>query len=368
MNKIVIASILKPVTDTRMFEKMAKSIVSENDYEVHIIAHQINEKLALVKNVYFYPIFNFSRLSIFRLFTAFKFLKMLINIKPQTIIICTHELLIPSVIYKFFFKVKLIYDVQENYYYNIIYSKSFHVILKYPIAIWVRSKEVLLKYFINHFILAEKCYSTECKSFVVDSKSSIIENKYIGECRTKSSIKINKGFKMIYSGTIAEIYGVLDAIELAIKLNEIDEEITLTIIGYASDIHFFNRILKITENKPFIQIIGGSTLIPHEEIIEALKTADVAILSYQYNESTINKIPTKIYECLALSLPMILPSYSKGWNLLTKKYNASIAIDYTKINGQLVYDMLLNSVFYSQGISTSDITWPHDEFLSTILN
>ncbi len=56
--KLVIASVLKPVTDTRMYEKIGRSIGQTKKYEVNIIGFY-RKNLPVELNIKFNPIFNF---------------------------------------------------------------------------------------------------------------------------------------------------------------------------------------------------------------------------------------------------------------------------------------------------------------------
>ena len=75
---------------------------------------------------------------------------------------------------------------------------------------------------------------------------------------------------------------------------------------------------------------GGAALQVERTIDDVERIADEWFEEYGIDQTQFTievatqDVPTKIYECLALSLPMILPSYSNDWNLLTKKYKASV--------------------------------------------
>src|SRR5436189_206672 len=96
---IVIASVLKPVNDTRMFEKMGRSLAKTNQWSVHIIgfgdAHSSDEP-----NITFQPLGSFGRISLRRIFAPIKALMIFHKVKPSSIIITTHELLLSALLYK----------------------------------------------------------------------------------------------------------------------------------------------------------------------------------------------------------------------------------------------------------------------------
>ena len=55
-------SVLKPVTDSRAFEKVATSLAQTNKYEINIIGFW-TKKIPDHSNIRFHPIFHFHRLS-----------------------------------------------------------------------------------------------------------------------------------------------------------------------------------------------------------------------------------------------------------------------------------------------------------------
>ena len=117
--KIVLASILKPVDDTRMYEKVGISLSQTKKYAINIIGFWTKKKLKTNEAFTIFPAFSFERLAFRRLLAPWMCLKKYIKVKPKLIIFNTHELLIVTIIYKIIFGGKIIYDVQENYYRNI---------------------------------------------------------------------------------------------------------------------------------------------------------------------------------------------------------------------------------------------------------
>jgi glycogen synthase len=340
--KIVFASVLKPINDVRMYKKMALSIP---DSEIHIVGFK--SEIPQNSNIHFYPIFNFNRLSVKRLFAPLQFFILLLKIRPQTIVICTHELLEIAVFYKFISGAKLIYDIQENYYLNIIHSGSFKSILRYPIAFKTRITEWFCAPFINLFVLAEKTYLNELP--FVKKRYLIFENLPLEEdlifpkkeydLNTKSTIEI------IYSGTISESYGVFEAINFAKKVFEFDKRIKLYILGYSSQKTLIEKVNLAIKNSPFIILTTAITPVEHSLIIDAIAKADIAILPYQFNKSTENRIPTKLWECIALKTPIIM-SKNNNCEIIISQYEAGITLDISAIDSNTWNDFL-NKKYYT---------------------
>lgn len=344
---IAIISVLKPVDDTRNYEKVARSISNTNKYEINIIGFSTKKNLS-TSNINFYPIFNFKRASLSRLIAPFKMLKILLKLKPQLIIVTCPELLIVSVVYKILFGVKIIYDLQENYFLNFVYSGAYSPLLKYPIALFIRLLEMISSLFIDQFVVAERIYIKQIK--FLPKSTVIIENKALITPNINVSSEIDGStLSFVYSGTIAQHYGIFEAIEFVEKLHLRSIKVSLTIIGYASQIAILNKLLQKIENKKYIKLIGGDVLVPHDQILKEIEKTDFCLLPYHNNRSAEGRIPTKLFECLAMEKPVIISPNATLIPIINKN-NAGIIYDFST-QEEIDIDMLTSN-FYGNDLST----------------
>ncbi len=358
LQKLVIASVLKPVTDTRMYEKFGRSISQAKKYEVNIIGFY-SKKIPKANNIYFHPLFQFKRISLKRMLAPFKYLSKLFAIQPVIIIITTHELLIPTLIYKLCFRVKLIYDVRENYYLNIRHTNAFPFLLRDVIANWVRVKEKLTSYFVHHFTLAEKCYENEL-SFI-QNKYNIIENKALRIQPKIDQVTVykNEVINLIFTGTLAESTGVFHCIRLAENLHKMNGSIILHIVGYCSSKTELVRIKNAIKNKPYIILQGGDKMVEHTAILEVINMADFGLIYYPPNVANDNAIPTKLYEYLSAELPILIedrPSFIS----ITNKYPAAIPINFNRYKCERLLDLMQSTNFYTIK-PENEVLWDSEE-------
>ncbi|MCH8317738.1 MAG: glycosyltransferase, partial [Bacteroidetes bacterium] len=160
-------------------------------------------------------------------------------------------------------------------------------------------------------------------------------------------------------GTIAENYGIFEAVELAKQLYKIDQKVTLTIIGYCALKKTLKRLIASVSGFNFIYLIGGDKLVPHTQIIEAIPKADFGLVSYQPNKSTENCIPTKMFEYMAHKLPMIVQC-NPLWESFCNKHNAAIFLDYKNFDPQSLYNKMLTQKFYPEG-TPQEVFWDTEE-------
>ena len=365
--KVVIASLLKPVDDTRMFEKFGLSLAEIGKYDINIIGFESkNERSA--DDITLHSLGNFRRDSITRFFKPLQVLKVLVKVKPKIYIANTHDLLIVSTIYKIIFGCTFIYDVRENYKKNILNTTVFPKPLRPLIAMWVRIKEWLSKPFIKHYILAEKVYEKQLP--FLGNEFTILENKYIPlpgmhtAYRNPEPHTIN----LVFTGTIAESNGVFDAIEMTKKLHALNQDIRLRIVGYCALKKDLLRLQDTIKDTSYIELNGGDHLVPHSEIIEAIEKADFGfVLKKANNGVNEEKLLTRLFEYTANKLPIIALD-NPTWIEFCGQFNAAIHINPSNFNPQKTLDLMLSGKFYTKGDVTSSLWETESLRLKDLIN
>lgn len=334
---------LKPVDDARMFEKMGQTLAETGQYEIHILGFPCF-KSHYYPDIHFHHSVAFKRLSLYRLAAPFRILKKTLEINPAMLVITTHELLTVAVIIKMLKATTVIYDVRENFFRNILYLPTFPLLLRPFLASYVRIKEITFSLFVNWFILSEKGYKDEMP--FVRKKCTVIENK-VKRSSIQEPIKSDREkIELLFSGTLAESTGVFNAISLATQLHRLDSRIRLRIIGYCARGETLSRIRSLID-KDYIQLEGGDTLVPHDEIMEHIARADFGIIAYPPNQSTKNTVPTKLFEYLGSHLPFLLINH-QPWVSRCEPYSAAIPFDPDSLDTNHLLERMMNGRFYTQ--------------------
>ncbi len=364
--KVVIASVLKPVDDTRMLEKFGLSMAETNKYDINIIGFE-SKNTPVYDNIHFFPIDRFPRLSWDRLKAPWKIYRLLVKVKPQITIVNTHELLIVTVLYKILFGTTLYYDLRENYSKNIWNTDVFPSWAKPILAPWVRIKEWLSKPFIKGYTLAEKVYAKQLP--YLGKKYEVIENKYAphqGE-RTAYRNPDPSHIDLVFSGTLSKENGLFEAIELTKRLHAINDTIRLRIVGYCALKTELEQLKEAIHAHDFIELNGGDHLVPHKEIIEAIEKADFGFVFKRGNNGTNDeKLLTRIFEYTANHLPILLTD-NPHWMAFCQQFNAALVVNETTDLNDLLSQMK-DRQFYDRG-DTSLCLWEKEgekllEFIS----
>ncbi|MCW5912829.1 MAG: glycosyltransferase [Cyclobacteriaceae bacterium] len=351
--RIVLASILKPVDDTRMVEKLGVSLAKFNG-QVSVIGYPSTSPSAhdTITRVALKP---YMRLSLGRVLAPLHVLLKCIKVKPELLIVNTHELLLVAIAIRILFGCKIVYDIQENYALNLKHTAAFPVVVRPVLAAIVRLKETLTAPFFHAFLLAEKCYADQL-SFV-RNKAVVLENKVVlqeGFRRLPQPGKI----RLLFTGTIAESTGVFQAIDLTEKLHAVNSNVELEIMGFCALPATLSRIRQRISGLPFVTLIGGERPVPHSRIFEAIRHASFGLIYYPPAPHIASKVPTKLYEYLGCRLPILLQPVP-GWLALAKPSNGALAVDFQNPDAEEILTEITSRQFCT-GTPTG-VTWDEEE-------
>lgn len=347
--RILLASVLKPVNDTRMFHKLGLSLSHLPGTEVHICGFAAPQPAAPA-HVFFHPLFSFRRLSWRRLLASWQYLRLLFQLKPALIIAGTFELLLPSLLYKLLHPCRVVYDIRENYYLNLRSQQVYPPLVRDLLAAGIRALEYLAAPALTAFFLAEKSYQQELP--FLGHKHLVLENKFkpYGDapCPGQATRPVTwppGPVRLLYSGTISDLYGVFEAIALCHRLHRLEPVFTLTIIGYCPQHQTLERVQAAIRDKPYIHLVGGDQLVPHQQIVTAIRESHLGLLPYHPHPSLSHCRPTKLFEYLAAALP-VLVQHNPYWEPLIREHAAGLVIDFLDYQPGALLQQLQASTFY----------------------
>ncbi len=350
--RIVIASVLKPVDDTRMYEKMGHSLAETNLYDVSIIGFAPSSPIVPCR-IRQISMGNFPRLSFTRLWTRWRIFQQAFTLQPDVFIFTTHELILPAIALKVIRNTRIIYDVRENYFRNILHSEGLPLILRPLLAMLVRLKEKLTAPAIDYFFLAEREYEKEFKFH--RAGWTVLENKALPNSRSHSTAR---GLRLLFSGTLASSTGVFRAIRLARQLHAVDPRVQLTIAGYAASLPVREQIHAEAESSPFVRLIGVDALVSHGVIAKLIRESDAGIIAYPSAPQTVNSVPTKLFEYLQGSLPILTEAH---WPWIPRfgKHHPFVFCDFKNPDLESIVKALTTNSFYLTPATES--SWQSEE-------
>ncbi|MEN2282208.1 hypothetical protein AAGF08_08720 [Algoriphagus sp. SE2] len=360
---ILIASSIKPLKDTRAWEKLGISLRETNKYDLNIIGFS-SKFLERFEGARIFPsLFNTSS-TWERYFAQFRFLKTVFKVKPKILIVCTYEYLFVGALLKVVFGYKLIYDVQENYLLNLDLNTELSVAKKSNAAKIIKKSEAVKG--IDFYFLAEKCYVQEMpekKPFL------ILENKFAGKIIDKSPFRYSekKAFRFLISGTITPAFGTIEGINFFNSILEIFPDSSLHIVGHVPLKSFRLKLEKTVKSNPKIHLKIDENPIDHQLILEEIKASDFCLLPYQKHSAIKDKMPTKLFEGMALGIPILI-SKNEKWESFLNQYQGGFSIDFE--SEELAREQFLTGIqrdFFTNKLG-DEILWSsqEQEFLKVI--
>ncbi|MCL6261594.1 hypothetical protein M3O96_21015 [Aquiflexum sp. TKW24L] len=362
---IVIASVLKPLKDPRAYYRFGISMRETNKYLINIIGFSL-KKESDEKNIKFHAIFSKNRNHFSRLFAGWRFFKRINKIKPKMVIITTFELLPAALLAKCLLRFTLVYDLQENHVLNLSQNKTMSGWKKKLAISFVSFVESCSKPFIDHYFFAEEVYQIE---FPKIKNHTLLPNKYYGPARDINSFTLSSGqnLRFLISGTLTEVYGILEGIEWFKSIHFYYPQATLTVIGHVPMPVFYQKLKEATADQSSIRFQGSENPILYTAVLMAYAESDIVLLPYHQKPSISSKIPSKMYESIALGKPCLFQINSK-WEKICSVYPSGQGIDFTDLthSGQQL-EAFLNTPFFVQKPG-EEVLWISDEdsFLEVI--
>ncbi|MDD4908736.1 MAG: glycosyltransferase, partial [Candidatus Omnitrophica bacterium] len=230
------------------------------------------------------------------------------------------ELLIAGILLKLNGK-KVIYDAHEDYYNSLLSfdREWFQPSLRYIFAISVLLMEKIGVLFFDAVIAVTP---TVAKRFP-PSKTTIVSNfPILNELAVKDTSAYNGRRPIItYIGGISERRGIKEMME-ALELLPRDPEICLEIAGIFSSPQLQEKILAMPGAKK-ARFLGWQS---RQGIADILGRARVGLAVLHPTKSYIDSYPTKLFEYMAVGLPVIVSDFPL-WNQIVGKNQCGVCVD-----------------------------------------
>lgn len=376
---VLLASVLKPVDDTRMRGKFAETLCQQPGIEVHIAGRagrevhiagrtgQGAQKAGAAAGIQQHGIFSGSRVSWNRLLAQARYWRLLSRLRPNLVFVHAPELLPLTLLWqRLGLSRQFVYDIRENYALNVSTQGVYQGFVQRLLAAGLRRVEALAARKAAGIVLAEESYASELP-FIPElppERVVLLENKYQpapGEQLPTGPRPLpasDAPLQLLFSGTISEINGVREAIALTQELRKARPGgARLTIIGFCQQPELLHHLTQLAAAHPdWLTLQGGAQPVPHAAIVAAITRADIGLLPYQPHPSTARCRPTKLFEYLAHGLPVLIPA-NLLWESLVRRHQAGLVLKFSQPAQAAAAIMAAElTSFYSQGLPT-DVLW-----------
>ena len=363
----MLASVLKPVDDTRMLGKFARTLAGLGARVA--VAGQASAAARPGAGITQYPIFSGARLSLARLLAQARYWRLLRRLRPKLIIVHAPELLPLTLLWRALGEDrKFLYDIRENYALNVRTQRVYGGLVRRVLAAGLRGVEGTAARRAAAVLLAEASYADELPFLraLPPGRVLVLENKYQpapGESLpplARPMPAATQPLRLLFSGTISALNGVWEAIELARALRAAwPGGAALTIIGFCQQPALLRELQAVAAaNSAWLTLVGGAGLVPHARIVAALGGAHLGLLPYRPHPSTARCRPTKLFEYLAHGLPVLIPD-NPLWASVVRAHGAGLVVDFAAPAraAAAVAAALPAAHFYPAGVPTDPVLW-----------
>ncbi|MGI4866199.1 MAG: glycosyltransferase [Janthinobacterium lividum] len=370
--RLLLASVLKPLDDTRMYGKFARTLaVLLSASQLMVAGRQAPTPAGALPNTVFVSLLKGSRLSLGRLLAQGRYWRLLHRARPALVIVTAPELLPLTLLWQRLGRGRqLIYDIQENYALNIRSQGMYPAALRGLLASLVRRVETAAARHAAALLLAEASYAEELPFLheLPAERVLVLENKYQpqpGEVLPRTARPLParlEPLRLLFSGTISELNGVREAIALVRQLRAISAwpgGVQLTIIGFCQQPELLSELQQLAASEAdWLTLIGGAALVPHARLIAEIGRSHLGLLAYRPHPSTERCRPTKLFEYLAHGLPVLVQP-NPLWAGLALAYQAGLVVDFSQpaAAAAQVAAALATAVFYPAGPPAEEVLW-----------
>ncbi|MEM7035592.1 MAG: glycosyltransferase [Bacteroidota bacterium] len=312
-------TVLNPAVHSRIFFKEALSQVAAG-YRVTVIGQDPSAQPYEREGVQIVPTGTFGRLSRARFSARKKILKLAFDQSADVYQVHSPELLgVAQKLKAARPNARFIYDMHENYAQNILHGGYYPGWVKGWLARRVQKAEANFQSWGDGVMYAEDCFAGLAD---VEGRTAFVRNKFCAPVRTRKPLVLaEKGTPlMLYTGTIAENWGIFHALDLWAALNR-RRPVNLFVAGHTHDKALLARLHQYVSDSGIdhrFSMVEGEGYVPYETVVDLIRQCTFGVAPYALRQNIRDRIPTKFYEFMAFRKPLLF-SENPPWNALNAR-------------------------------------------------
>ncbi|HRH35526.1 MAG TPA: hypothetical protein PKY12_10720 [Catalimonadaceae bacterium] len=325
--RIVLAQILKPSSETRIFEKLGITLAENAFLDIQIWGSDLftSNPSTYLPNIRALPVFSQKKGLSNRIRNLGQFWNLLQKSEPDVIICSSPDLVLIALIYRLFRFSFIILDLQENHSLNFkfqsVYNKWNFRLTRGLISFvqkWILKK-------VDQIWIAEEIYYQQLIAPIKISNWNLFENKVPVHWET-SPISENRLPQLpyfLFSGVITTESGIERAILWMEYWTKTHPDWTLKVCGYCPDPVLTQRLFKIQAVKPWLILMDIENWKTSNEIRNELIGCEAVLMPYYESFANLGKKPTKWFEARWAGKPALIQKNGQ-W----KKLEGTIEVDF----------------------------------------
>lgn len=288
--------------------------------------YNVNNNSSSYKNIYFkvFPLWNFWESVIKRksIKKDWDFIFVRESLLANTALKIGHELNIPVFL-----------DLRENRP-DMILANSFGLkrIMAFPYVKLVEIHEAIYFRQLAHiFTVSNELKQWVIKKYGIDAQYVTTLPNYPDSFNLQSAKKFKKQsynnsgvLQIVFAGNVSFSRGLQDVLPAIKLLKATNKKVRLDIIGSG---HFMNNLKTMASDLGISNEVNFLDLVPPEMLMETLSLYDVGLASYCINSHTNVTVPGKLFEYMAVGLPILSSARKSVIRLLDESKSGIVFYD-----------------------------------------
>jgi len=298
-------TILNPLRHPRIYHKLARS-QAQLGYSVSVWGQGSGRTQRDELGVRLRPTGEFGRMSLRRWLAPFWLARLARREQATAYVLHSPELLWAGWLLKRFTGARILYDVHEDYAANLQYGEHWPAGLRGWLARRFRAWERwAVSRWVDGVCYAEACY--EDFLGVPAERRVVLENACVVPAEAESPPPASPSPFLLYSGTIAEAWGLWEALDLWEQWQAV-EPMQLVIAGHTHQAPLLAELSRRIAASGYADrctLMGGNTYVSHAQIMSLMQACRASLGLYRALPHIRGKFPTKFFEGMACGRPIL---------------------------------------------------------------
>ena len=221
---------------------------------------------------------------------------------------------------------KVIYDVHENYFFAILSKEWIPKPFRWVYSFFYLTMEKVASFLFDGIVVVTpNMVKRFNKKKVVVLPNYPVLNAFADLRKPKKSPNI---FLIGYLGVISNIRNIhiLEAFKIS---REKSKKVKMLFIGPVEDPELEKNISKIQNEYP--ESFSYISRKPYKEALQIMKNCDAGIIVFKPLPNSFNSSPNKLFEYMALGLPIIASDFP-AWHEVLDEANCAVYVDPLNVN------------------------------------
>ncbi|MBO72659.1 MAG: glycosyl transferase [Flavobacteriales bacterium] len=303
---------------TRIYHKMAlSSVKAGHDVCIVVADGKQNQQTS---GVSFYDVGQFKNKFLRILVSSFKAVLMAKSLKADIYHLHDPDLLFWALLLRSAGG-KIFFDSHEDYPVQILHKHYLPKLLRKPLSIIFNYMQFFICKELNGVVTATPFIRKKFEKYIdktIDIKNYPLKSEFDVSKETEKNLE-NKSFNITYIGGITSVRGIKEVVS---SFELLGEQFSLKLAGRFLESDLKNNL----ESMPGWDNVEYMGFLSRSEVVDLLSKSDCGIVTLHPIENYIDALPIKMFEYMAMGLPVIASDFPLLRTIL-ERYDCGLLVD-----------------------------------------